>query len=148
MSLISTATSRGHMRFMIKEKGGANAGVFIEILRRLMVDAKNKILLIVPAAAKPPTTHDLIAYLRRLMIGAKNRIILIVDRGPAHFAKKAEAFVAGLGDKPTGDNFTTVVVNGKAFVVPRAVPSTGKLSPLEEQKKAPAPGTAVSLSRR
>ena len=30
MSLISAITARGHMRFMIKEKGGVNAAVFIE----------------------------------------------------------------------------------------------------------------------
>jgi hypothetical protein len=47
MSLISAVTSRGHMRFMTKEKGGFNAGVFIEFLRRLMVGSKNKIFLIV-----------------------------------------------------------------------------------------------------
>src|SRR5262249_23076046 len=48
MSLISCAvTARGHMRFMIKAKGGVNADVFIEFLRRLMVGAKNKIFLIV-----------------------------------------------------------------------------------------------------
>src|SRR5215468_9369866 len=47
MSLISAVTSRGHMRFMIKEKGGVNADVFIEFLRRHMVGAKNKIFLIV-----------------------------------------------------------------------------------------------------
>src|SRR5262245_57837787 len=42
MSLISAVTSRGHMRFMIEEKGGVNADVFIEFLRRLMVGAKHK----------------------------------------------------------------------------------------------------------
>ena len=47
MSLISAVTSRGHMRFMIKEKGGVNAEVFIEFLRRLMIGSKNKIFLIV-----------------------------------------------------------------------------------------------------
>jgi len=47
MSLISAVTSRGHMRFMIKEKGGVNADVFIEFLRRLIVGAKNNIFLIV-----------------------------------------------------------------------------------------------------
>ncbi len=47
MSLISAVTARGHMRFMIKEKGGVNADVFIEFLRRLLVGAKNKIFLIV-----------------------------------------------------------------------------------------------------
>jgi transposase len=66
MSLISAVTARGHMRFMSKEKGGVNADVFIE-------------------------------FLRRLMVGAKNKIFLIVDRGPAHVAKKTQAFVASLG---------------------------------------------------
>jgi transposase len=47
MSLISAVTSRGHMRFMIKEKGGVNADVFIEFLKRLMVGAATKIFLIV-----------------------------------------------------------------------------------------------------
>jgi transposase len=47
MSLISAITSRGHMRFMIKEKGGVNADVFIEFLRRLMIGSKDKIFLIV-----------------------------------------------------------------------------------------------------
>ena len=47
MSLISAVTSRGHMRFMIKEKGGVNADVFIEFLRRLLVGAAAKIFLIV-----------------------------------------------------------------------------------------------------
>ena len=47
MSLISAVTARGHMRFMIKEKGGVNADVFIAFLKRLMVGAKNKIFLIV-----------------------------------------------------------------------------------------------------
>ena len=47
MSLISAVTSRGRMRFMTKEKGGVNAAVFIEFLKRLMVGAKNKIFLIV-----------------------------------------------------------------------------------------------------
>jgi transposase len=46
-SLISAVTARGHMRFMIKEKGGVNAAVFIEFLRRLMVGSKRKIFLIV-----------------------------------------------------------------------------------------------------
>ena len=45
--MISAVTARGHMRFMIKEKGGVNADVFIEFLRRLMVGCKTKIFLIV-----------------------------------------------------------------------------------------------------
>ena len=47
MSLISAITARGHMRFMIKDKGGVNAAVFIEFLKRLMAGAKRAIFLIV-----------------------------------------------------------------------------------------------------
>jgi len=47
MSLISAITSRGHMRFMIVEKGGVNADVFIEFLKRLIAGAKRVIFLIV-----------------------------------------------------------------------------------------------------
>ena len=47
MSLISAVTARGHMRFMSKEKGGVNADVFIEFLKRLMVGATHPIFLIV-----------------------------------------------------------------------------------------------------
>src|SRR6476660_7574884 len=47
MSLISAVTSRGRMRFMTKEKGGVNAAVFIEFLKRLMIGSRNKIFLIV-----------------------------------------------------------------------------------------------------
>jgi len=47
LSLISAITSKGHMRFMIKEKGGVNAEVFIEFLKRLVVGANGPIFLIV-----------------------------------------------------------------------------------------------------
>lgn len=47
MSLISAITSRGHMRFMIKDKGGVNAAVFIEFLKRLIAGAAGPIFLIV-----------------------------------------------------------------------------------------------------
>jgi transposase len=47
MSLLSAITARGQMRFMIKEKGGVNAGVFIEFLKRMMTGAKRPIFLIV-----------------------------------------------------------------------------------------------------
>ncbi len=47
MSLISAITSKGHMRFMIKEKGGVNSDVFIEFLKRLLVGAKRAVFLIV-----------------------------------------------------------------------------------------------------
>lgn len=47
ISLISAITSKGKMRFMIKEKGGVGASVFIEFLKRLLVSAKRPIFLIV-----------------------------------------------------------------------------------------------------
>ena len=47
MSLISAITSHGHMRFMLIEKGGVNADVFIEFLKRLAIGAKRAIFLIV-----------------------------------------------------------------------------------------------------
>ena len=47
MSLISAITSKGKMRFMIKEKGGVNAAVFIEFLKRLLVGATKPVFLIV-----------------------------------------------------------------------------------------------------
>src|ERR1700693_3748218 len=47
ISLISAITSKGHMRFMIKEKGGVNAAVFIEFLTRLLVGATRTVFLIV-----------------------------------------------------------------------------------------------------
>jgi len=59
MSLISAVTARGHMRFMIKDKGGVNADVFIEFLKRLLVGAKHTIFLIVdrgPAHRAKKTT--------------------------------------------------------------------------------------------
>ena len=47
MSLMSAVTARGHMRFMIIEKGSVNAGIFIEFLKRLIRGAERKIFLIV-----------------------------------------------------------------------------------------------------
>lgn len=47
MSLISAITAKGQMRFMIKERGGVNAEVFIEFLKRLLAGAKRPIYLIV-----------------------------------------------------------------------------------------------------
>ena len=47
MSLLSAISSRGHMRFMIKQQGGVNAAVFIEFLKRLIAGAKRIIFLIV-----------------------------------------------------------------------------------------------------
>lgn len=50
ISLISAITSRGHMRFMIKESGGVNADVFIEFLKRLLVGQQRPVFLIVDRA--------------------------------------------------------------------------------------------------
>lgn len=47
LSLISAITSKGKMRFMLKEKGGVNAEVFIEFLKRLLIGATRTIFLIV-----------------------------------------------------------------------------------------------------
>src|SRR5271163_174857 len=47
ISLISAITSKGHMRFMIKESGGVNADVFIEFLKRLLIGATRPVFLIV-----------------------------------------------------------------------------------------------------
>ena len=47
MSLISAITSKGHMRFMVKESGGVNADVFIEFPKRLLIGAKRRVFLIV-----------------------------------------------------------------------------------------------------
>lgn len=47
MSLISAITSKGHLRFMIKDKGSVNAAVFIEFLKRLIAGADHPIFLIV-----------------------------------------------------------------------------------------------------
>ena len=43
----TSESAKGHMRFMIKEKGGVNAEVFIEFLKRLIVGATGPIFLIV-----------------------------------------------------------------------------------------------------
>jgi hypothetical protein len=45
LGLISAISSRGHMRFVIKQEGGVNAAVFVEILKRLI--ASRAIVLIV-----------------------------------------------------------------------------------------------------
>jgi hypothetical protein len=47
LSMISAITSRGHLRFMIIEDGSVNADAFIEFIKRLLVEARRKIFLIV-----------------------------------------------------------------------------------------------------
>ena len=61
MSLISAITARGHMRFMIKDKGGVTAAVFIEFLKRLMAGAKRAIFLIVGCAELTPSPMQFVS---------------------------------------------------------------------------------------
>jgi transposase len=71
MSLISAITSKGHMRFMIKEKGGVNAAVFIEFLKRLLVSSRRPIFLIVdrgPAHISKETKAFVAALGKRLKL--------------------------------------------------------------------------------
>ena len=51
MSLTSAVTARGHMRFMIIDKGSVNADVFIDFLKRLIHRAEREIFLIVDRAS-------------------------------------------------------------------------------------------------
>ena len=46
------------MRFMIKEKGGVNAAVFIEFLKRLITGAARAIFLIVESRSRPYRQED------------------------------------------------------------------------------------------
>ena len=67
MSLISAITSKGHMRFMIKESGGVNADVFIEFLKRLLIGATRPVFLIVDRgpAHRAKKTKAFVETLRR-----------------------------------------------------------------------------------
>jgi transposase len=47
VSLVSAITARGHMRFMIKKKGGVNADTFVDFLKRLVIGVRRSIFLIV-----------------------------------------------------------------------------------------------------
>lgn len=79
MSLLSAITSKGRMRFMTKEKGGVNADVFIEFLKRLMAGSKNKIFLIVDRgpAHRAKKTKDFVASL-----GGKLRLFYLPPYSP------------------------------------------------------------------
>ena len=79
MSLISAITSRGKMRFMVKEKGSVNSDVFIEFLKRLIVGAKKPIYLIVDggSAHKSKKTR---AFVKSL--GGKLILILLPPYAP------------------------------------------------------------------
>ena len=81
MSLISAITSRGHMRFMIVDKGSVNADVFIEFLKRLIKGAERKIFLIVDRGS----THrakKVSAFVTTL--GGKLRLFFLPPYAPDH----------------------------------------------------------------
>jgi transposase len=79
MSLISAITSKGHMRFMIKEKGSVNAAVFIEFLKRLIAGADRPIFLIVDrgSAHRAKKTQAFVAA-----CGAKLRLFYLPPYSP------------------------------------------------------------------
>ncbi len=79
MSLISAVTARGHMRFMIKKKGGVNADVFIEFLKRLTVGATRPIFLIADCgpAHRAKTTKAFVETL-----GGKLRLFFLPPYSP------------------------------------------------------------------
>jgi transposase len=79
LSLVSAITSKGHMRFMIKERGSVNADVFIEFLKRLLVGAKRTIFLIVDRgpAHRAKKTKAVVATL-----GGKLRLFYLPPYSP------------------------------------------------------------------
>jgi hypothetical protein len=82
MSLLSAITSKGHMRFMIKEKGGVNSDVFIEFLKRLLVGAKRPVFLIVdrgPAHISKKTKAFVATLGSRLKLLYLRRIAILMN---------------------------------------------------------------------
>ncbi len=79
LSLISAVTSKGHMRFMIKEKGGVNAEVFIDFLKRLLTGATKPVFLIVDQgpAHRAKKTKALVATL-----GGKMKLFYLPPYSP------------------------------------------------------------------
>jgi transposase len=79
ISLISAITSKGKMRFMIKEKGGVGASVFIEFLKRILVGAKRPIFLIVDngSAHRAKTTKAFVETL-----GGKLKLFFLPPYSP------------------------------------------------------------------
>jgi transposase len=81
MSLISAITSRGHMRFMIIDKGSVNADVFIEFLKRLIKGAERKIFLIVDRGSAH-RARKVAAFVETL--GGKLRLFFLPPYAPDH----------------------------------------------------------------
>jgi transposase len=113
MSLISAITSKGHMRFMIKEKGSVNAAVFIEFLKRLIAGADRPIFLIVDrgAAHRAKKTQAFVAA-----CGAKLRLFYLPpyspDCNPDELVwKHLKADTVGRMVTTSKDDFKTKVVS-------------------------------------
>lgn len=81
MSLLSAITSRGHMRFMIIDKGGVNADVFIEFLKRLIKGAEQKIFLIVDRGPAH-RAKKVSAFVKSL--GGRLRLFFLPPYAPDH----------------------------------------------------------------
>ena len=118
MSLISAITSKGRMRFMIKETGGVNADVFIDFLKRLLIGATRKIFLIVdrgPAHRAKKTT----AFVEKL--GGSLRLFYLPpyspDRNPDELVWK----------HLKADTVGRMVVTGKADFKSKVVSSMRSL---------------------
>jgi hypothetical protein len=76
MSLLSAITSRGKMRFMIKEKGGVHASVFIEFLKRLLVGATKPVFLIVDRGPAHMGSAQGLSFLYGTLDGSRTSIVL------------------------------------------------------------------------
>jgi transposase len=81
MSLISAVTARGHMRFMIIDKGSVNADVFFEFLKRLTKNAERKIFLIVDRGSAH-RAKKVSAFVQTL--GGKLRLFFLPPYAPDH----------------------------------------------------------------
>ncbi len=111
MSLISAITSRGHMRFMVLEKGSVNAEVFIEFLKRLIAGASRIIFLVVDrgSAHRAKKTK---AFVDKL--GGKLRLFFLPpyspDRNPDELVwKHLKADTVGRMAVTDKDDFTAKV---------------------------------------
>ena len=111
MSLISAITSRGHMRFMILEKGSVNAEVSIEFLKRLITGAKRTIFLVVDrgSAHRAKKTRAFVDG-----VGGKLRLFFLPpyspDRNPDELVwKHLKADTVGRMAVTVKDDFTAKV---------------------------------------
>jgi transposase len=111
MSLISAITSRGHMRFMILEKGSVNAEVFIEFLKRLITGATRPVFLVVDRGSAHRAKKTM-AFVEGL--GGKLRLFFLPpyspDRNPDELVwKHLKADTVGRMAVTDKDDFTSKV---------------------------------------